>query len=218
METTRRDFIKLGIGGLTQLLVGTELIANDKTNLIKPSLEEITEFLSKNHNEILEPEIKADRIKKFPYTRQTKPEDLYEFLNKNFQNEIVFVYFDGNDNTKNIVKRNTRGKDTKATYDERLSAGSATIFLYTMLNLRKSNSDVGFLFLELTDFYGGENWAVLHAMFNNKLNSFPSYVEFKHVKGRYEFNHITESSQRNPELILEWIGDFVEDFRKRTTK
>lgn len=182
--------------------------------IIKPSLEEITEYLKKDHNEILQSAINEGILKKFDYRRQTSPEDFYRFLNSNFQNKIVFVYMEPDEETdkKNIW-------DEKSTFDERLSAGSATVFLYTMLNLRKSNSNVGFLFLELSDFYGEENWRRLRMMVNNKLRGgFPSYIEFIKEKDGYRFGGLTGSSQRDPETILEWIEDYVEDYRKRTSK
>jgi len=183
--------------------------------IIKPSLEEIIGLLKESHHSIFAQEIKNGDIKKFEYTRQTAPEDFYRFLNGNFQNKIVFVYLHWDEETK---KKNIWGKTS--TFDERLAAGSATIFLYTMLNLRKSNSDVGFLFLELRDFYEEENWKRLYNSFNNKLTGFTSYIEFilDDKTMNYKFSDITESSMREPKIILEWISDLVTDYRKRVSK
>jgi len=186
-----------------------------ETEIIKPSLEEIAELMSKFPQEVLKPTIDKGYIKKFEYTRQTTSKDFYKFLNSNFQNKIMFIYMHMDEDT---VKKNIWGERSR--FDKRLGAGSATIFLYTMLNLRKSKSDIGFLFLELTDFHGEENWKRLYNSFNNKLTGFPSYIEFilNDKTMNYKFSDITESSMREPNVILEWISDLVTDYKKRTSK
>ncbi len=214
MELNRRDFLRLGIGGLSSLVLEQNLFTEEtKPGIITPSLEEITGFLSKNHNTILEPEIENGRIKKFEYKRQTRSDDVYSFLNRNFKNKIVFVYLEMDNKTDN---KNIWGKE--ATGDERLASGSATVFLYTMLNLQKSKTDVGFLFLELTDFYGDENWNRLKALFDNRLKTFPSYVEFIREEGNYEFEDIKDSSMREPELILKYIKILSKHYAKESLK
>ena len=87
-----------------------------------------------------------------------------------------------------------------------------------MLNLQKSKTDVGFLFLELTDFYGDENWNRLKALFDNRLKTFPSYVEFIREEGNYEFEDIKDSSMREPELILKYIKILSKHYAKESLK
>ena len=146
MEITRRHFVLGGMSGLASLLLPESLIAKEGEPLVLPTLEEITALMSKEPKDILKPAIERGEIKEFEYTRQTKPEDVYKFLRKEFHNKIVFVYLCTNEED-NLYDPEVDTDGT--TLDRRYGRGPAITFLYTKLNLEKVNPDVGFLFFEI---------------------------------------------------------------------
>ena len=86
------------------------------------------------------------------------------------------------------------------------------------MNIKNKNHNVGFLFIELRDFYGQQNWDRLKDSFKKELY-FPCFLEFvRKDDGGYELNDIVKAGTKNPKIILRWIDSLVEDYRKRTSK
>ena len=130
MEEDRRNFLISTGAGLVSLLFERQITAEEQgtKEIIMPSLEEITKLLSQPYNEILGSLVKEGKVKKFEYTNKTTPEEFYKSL-KLLENNLIFGYF-------------TTGKNVDAKIinnDQELNSGSAIIFLYTLLNLKKSN-------------------------------------------------------------------------------
>ncbi len=225
----KKTIVFLGLGGLASLLVENNLDAEEvslkekektgisllkETLIIKPTLEEITTLLSKEPIEILQPAIERGEIKKFEYTRQTKLEDFYKFLKENFQQRIIFVYLVTDKSTDSNIK--IAGLSTeKATFDRQFGSGSAIAFLYTNLNLKNTSSDVGFLFLEIKDFYGKDNWAKLNGIFNRNGLEFPSIVDFVNDGQKYNFAGINEAGFKSPGVINENLKMWVDYYSKK---
>ena len=204
----------LGLSGLASLLVENNLNAeeyklkeNKETQIIKPTLEEITTLLSKTPQEILEPAIKGGGIKKFEYTMNTTPEDFYKFLNNQKGNNkiFIFLYLDQTTPIKNNWKRFS-GRD--------VSSASATVFYYISINLRKRGIDYAYVFFEIVDFYGRSNWEKLHKMFNVNEIDFPSWAEFVKRKDNYKLNEIGSAGILS-EDIIKYIELNVEEYSKK---
>ena len=216
------------LSGLASLLVENNLNAeeitfkesekppislSEETQIIKPTLEEITTLLSKEPSEILQPAIERDDIKRFEYTRQTKSEDLYAFLKKEFHNKVIFVYLIQDILTQ---EKNKHISTNDSTYDRKLGAGSAIAFLWTRKNLIRKGDDVGFLFLGLKNFYGEDNWWIVCSLFRKKSISFPSYIEFiKDSNGNYQFKGIVDAGFKKPENIWKSIEINVDYYSKK---
>jgi len=168
--------------------------------VIKPSLEEIAELLSKTPQEILQPSVDIGLIKKFEYTKQTKPEEFYKFL-KGFDNKIIFgvVYID-----RKTFKRNPDFLTSEGTHDSKVSSASAIVFNYINRNL-ENNSKVGFFFLELNDFYGEESWRRLYKTFNIKSLDIPSWAEYKKEGENYKLIDFGSAG-----ILPEDIGKYIE--------
>lgn len=210
MEITRRDFVLGGMGGLASLLLPNSLIANEGESIVLPTLEEITNLMSKEPVEILKPAIDKGEIKKFEYTRQTKPDDFYGFLRKEFQNKIVFVYLCTNEKDAFYDK----GVDTiNSTHDNSFGRGPAITFLYTKLNLEKVNLNVGFLFFEINNIHGGEKG--LLDLFNVRRMGIPSTAEFKKTSEGYELVGIADTGFKEPDKILKHIQLWVDYSSKK---
>ena len=208
MEEDRRNFLISTGAGLVSLLFERQITAEEQgtKEIIMPSLEEITKLLSQPYNEILGSLVKEGKVKKFEYTNKTTPEEFYKSL-KLLENNLIFGYF-------------TTGKNVDAKIinnDQELNSGSAIIFLYTLLNLKKSNSDVKFIYIEINDFYGEENWRELLGLFDRKRIDFPSFVEFKYDNGRHRISDVVLAGTKNPKLISVWIDGLVKDYRKRSS-
>lgn len=208
MEIDRRDFL-ISIGaGLVSLLFGRRIIAEEQ-EIIKPSLEEITELLPKWPQIILQPAVEKGEIKKFDYTNKTTSEEFYKFLDR-FSNERVFGFLHIDNLT--VRKNKDHWIKGKSTDDLNVSSASAIVFLYLSKNLKKE--DIGFFFLNLKDFYGIENWRELRKIFNSKGLDIPSFVEYVKEKGKYKLIEIG-SCGLFPEDIIKYIKLNVEEYSKR---
>ena len=212
MELSRRDFVFGGIGGLASLLLPKSLIAKEGEPIVLPTLEEITALMSKEPNEILKSAIEKGEIKKFEYTRQTAPEDFYEFLNKKFKNKVVFVYLCTNEEDNSYDPEvDVNG----STLDIKYGRGPAITFLYTKLNLEKENPNVGFLFFEIININGEDDWRRLHNLFNVRRMGIPSTAEFKKTSEGYELVDIADTGFKEPSKILRHIKLWVDYATKK---
>jgi len=144
-----------------------------ETEIIKPSLEEIAELMSKFPQEVLKPTIDKGYIKKFEYTRQTTSKDFYKFLTS-FNNERLFGFICIDESSVN------KNKDVwvrdRGTSNLKTGSNSAMVFIYLNRNL-KDKADIGFFYFELKDFYGVENWKGLYKTFDIKSLSIPCIVK-----------------------------------------
>jgi len=217
MEIDRREFISWTGKGLIAISLADlvsfmpETKADPSEAIVLPTLEEITALMSKEPSEILKPAIERREIKKFEYTRQTKPEDFYKFLRDNFQNQIVFAYICGDIDTGKTKEFD----DTKnSTYDMAFGSGAAITFLYTQMNLKNRTSGVGFLFIELKVFHGTKNWAGLMNLFNVRRMGIPSVADFKRTSEGYELIGIEDTGLKEPNKILKHIKSWTDYYSK----
>ena len=225
-----KTIILLSLSGLASLLVENNLVAEgnninknreassslSEETIIKPSLEEIITLLPKTPQEILQPAIEKRDIKKFEYTRNTKPEDFYEFLRKKSKEDMVFVFLYYDEATK-TRKENTNFWESKSVTtlkDRKVSSGSAITFLYINRNLMNRNKNIGFLFLELVDFYGLDNWHRLCKLFSSDSISFPSWAEFVKGKDNYKVKEIGSAGILSEEIV-KYIELNVEEYSKK---
>lgn len=193
---------------MVSLLFGRQAIAEEQEiKIIKPSFEEIATLLQKSHQEILQPAVAKEEIKKFDYTNKTKPEEFYEFLNR-FNNERVFGFVHIDEKT---FDKNPDLQYSEGTHDLKVGLASAIVFLYLSKNLKKE--DIGFFFLNLNDFYGIENWRGIYRIFNIKKLSIPSFVEYVKEKEKYRLVEIG-SCGLFPEDIEKYIKLNVEHYSK----
>ena len=184
-----------------------------ESEIIKPSLEEIARLIEKFPAEILKEEINNGNIKKFEYTRQTTNNDFYKFINKNFNNRVLFLYVATDDPLCLRIERDRWAKES--TFNQKAISGAAISFLYINKNLQERNKDVGFLFFELKDFRGDEMWAKVKKLFNWDRVEFPSYAEFnKDSRGRYKFEKIGGCGVKSPNKIHESINWGIDRYTK----
>ena len=185
-----------------------------ESEIIKPSLEEIAKLIEKLPAEILKDAIEKGDIKKFEYTRQTTNNDFYKFINKNFNNRVLFLYV-ATDDPLCLRERERLAKGS--TLNLKGFSGAAISFLYISRNLKQRNKDVGFLFFEEKGLYGDGDWQRLARLFSlTDIIEFPSYAEFnKDSNGRYKFEKIDGCGVKTPEVILRSINGVVNYFSKR---